>query len=62
MDNNHNQHYNHIMKLQTQLDNHPWSRRQTDYDSKFIAYLTAELQLLANEAYTLGHPKVVAQE
>jgi hypothetical protein len=57
----HNQHYNHIMKLQTQLDDHPWSRRQTDYDSKFIAYLTAELQLLANEAYSLGHENKVSQ-
>ena len=46
-------HYHHIQRIQTVFDEHLWSRQQTQYDSKFIAWLEKELQKVANEAYRI---------
>ena len=43
--------YNHILKLHRKLLDHSWSRQQTVYDSKFIAYMDKELTAIGNEAY-----------
>ena len=50
-------HYNIICELQRELDEHSWCRRQTVYDSSFIAHLHKRLQLIANQAYEITQIK-----
>ena len=55
MDKNERQHYEDIQRLHARFNEHTWSRRQTIYDSKMIAWLDKELQIIENEAYHLFH-------
>ncbi len=44
-------HYHHTQDIHRKLLDHPWCRRQTRYDSAFIAWLDRELLKISNEAY-----------
>lgn len=50
-------HYHHIQATHRKLLDHPWSRRQTRYDSAFIAWLDKEILKISNEAYQLTQGK-----
>lgn len=44
--------YNQVRHLQTKIDEHPWSRQQTNYDSKFIGYIDKSLLQIGNALYS----------
>ncbi len=46
-------HYQHLQIIHRELLDHYWSRQQTRYDSKFIAWLDKEMTQVSNEAYSL---------
>jgi hypothetical protein len=43
--------YNVSVGLQTQINNHGWSRQQTRYDAEFIASVSKSLLSLSNSIY-----------
>ncbi len=45
--------YEYATHLRARFDEHSWSRQQTAYDSKFIAYMDSRLIVLCNKIYEL---------